>query len=147
MVSSNTNICFITLGALSASCLTFTAIFTVFWKFVLVYYRQLQEDYWVTTSVYTCSEVNINKISISFIQHTHTQKQLDSLTTLHVSLIKKSFMSDHPPNCLYGTTWLRLNRFSWNLRIFFKKTVQKIRVWLKPDKNTRYYTKTCVHLW
>ena len=144
MVSSNTNICFITLGALSASCLTFPAIFTVFESFSLFTTGSCRK-----IIEYTCSEVNINKISIFFIQHTHTHTHKSSWQSHNLTCFPHQKKLHVWPSIQLSawTTWLRLNRFSWNLWIFFKKTVQKIWVWLKPDKNTRYYTKTCVHLW
>jgi len=39
---------------------------------------------------------------------------------------------------LHGTTWLRLDRFSWNLlfEFFFRKSVQQIQVSLKSDHYT-----------
>ena len=41
--------------------------------------------------------------------------------------------------CLHGTTRLPLDGFSWNLNIFWK-SVEKIHVSLKCDKNDRHFT-------
>jgi len=42
--------------------------------------------------------------------------------------------------CPHGTTWLPLDGFSWNLRVF-RKPAEKIQVSLKCDKNSGCFTR------
>jgi hypothetical protein len=45
----------------------------------------------------------------------------------------------HQPIDPHETTWHPLAGFSW-IYCFFFKYVDKIQVWLKPDKNNRHFT-------
>jgi hypothetical protein len=47
-----------------------------------------------------------------------------------------------PSICSHGTTWLPIDGFCWNLIIeFFWKSVEKIQVSLKADKNNKDFTR------
>jgi len=47
-----------------------------------------------------------------------------------------------------GTIWLPLNRIPWNLILsIFCKSVQKIPVWLKYDKNNGYFTRRHMYIY
>jgi hypothetical protein len=48
-------------------------------------------------------------------------------------------MSVRPSVCPYGTTLLPLDAFSWTLNIF-RRSLEKIQVSLKSDKNDGYFT-------
>jgi hypothetical protein len=66
----------------------------------------------------------------------------------HVRKIVKSDYEFHhvclsvcPSVHVHGTTWLPMDRFSWNLVMsIFPKSVQRIQVSLKYDNNNRYFT-------
>ena len=55
--------------------------------------------------------------------------------------IKFLILSLRPSVCPYATTRLPLNGFSWNLILsVFRKSVQKVQVSLKSDKNNGHFT-------
>jgi hypothetical protein len=50
-------------------------------------------------------------------------------------------MSIRPSVCPHGSTRLPLDGFAWDLILeFFRKSVEKIQVLLKSDKNNGYFT-------
>ena len=49
-------------------------------------------------------------------------------------------MYAHPCFCPHGTTRLPLDGFAWNVMSIFRKSVDKILVSLKSDKNNGYFT-------
>jgi hypothetical protein len=60
------------------------------------------------------------------------------------SKLRKASISFVMSVCPYGTTWLPMEGFWRNLKvILFRKIVEKIKIWLKSDKNNGYFTCGC----
>ena len=65
-----------------------------------------------------------------------------------LSIYSSLRLSVHPSVRLYGTTTIPLDRFSWIWYFsIFRKSIEKIKVSLKSEKNNVIYWNTNVHIW
>jgi hypothetical protein len=69
--------------------------------------------------------------------HTHTK---DNISDSHVGVVAGTRTQCSATVRPHGTTRFALHGFSWNWMSIFRKSVEKIQVALKSDKNNGYFT-------
>jgi hypothetical protein len=86
-------------------------------------------------------EITISLSIKGYFSFTVTNFFLGAFVKLRKATTNTLILSLRPSVCPYATTRLPLNGFSWNLILsVFRKSVQRIQVSLKSDKNNGHFT-------
>jgi hypothetical protein len=104
-------------------------------------------DIWINILLQTRALVGpLNKSYINFSGNFERSIFLAHSQNCENRLLPSSSLSVRPSvrNNAFPTGWIIMK---FDIRVFFRKTVEKIQVWLKSDKDNGYFTCTPIYIW